>query len=97
MIQLPDYLWVLLQCDTPTFKPSSDKIFKEGHSSTVNAIGIVLAPPLFRDMEMTWMSYETHTMCQVSLCRDEETAVVERKNGSSRILKVKPFLWVHFC
>ena len=40
MIQLPDYLWVLLQWDTPTFKPSSDKILKEGHSSTVNDIGI---------------------------------------------------------
>lgn len=40
MIQLPDYLWVLLQWDTPTFKLASDKICKECHSSTVNAIGI---------------------------------------------------------
>lgn len=40
MIQLPDYLWVLLQWDTPTFKLVSDRICKEGHSSTVNAIRI---------------------------------------------------------
>lgn len=40
MILLPDYLWVLLQWDTSTFKPSFDKIFKDSHSSTVNDIGI---------------------------------------------------------
>ena len=40
-------------------------IFLIGHFlcwGIVNAYGIVLAPPLLRDMEMTWMGYETQNV-----------------------------------
>ena len=46
------------------------------------------------DLDELW---NTHHVPSFSVSWQEETAVVERKNGSSRILKVKPFLWVHFC
>ena len=56
-------------------------------------IGSVLAPPLFRDMEMTWMGCETHAMCQVSLCHDKrELRWWKGKMEANRFSR-----WSHSC
>ena len=71
-------------------------IFLIGHCNLLGnskCIGSVLAPPLFRDMEMTWMGCETHAMCQVSLCHDKrELRWWKGKMEANRFSR-----WSHSC